>query len=306
MTLLLTAILPVFALIACGYLAGRFNLLGARASEALNAFVYMLALPALLVTAVGGAPIEVFLEWSFVGAYAFGIAVAGIAAGLWSAWAQRAGTSGATIQAINATYGNTGYLGIPLGVAVFGEAAVLPAGLTLVVHAVLILPIVTVILERGNGDAARGTATALLSNPIIWGIAIGLVLAGTDTSLPIPVALFVDYLGDAAGPAALVAIGLFVAGQPLKGLWKGVATASVFKLVVFPAATWVSILLVFELDPMWSAMAVLMAGAPLGVTAFVLADRYGVAKREASAAVVGTTILSLFTLSILLALLVDG
>jgi len=306
MTLLLNAILPVFALIACGYLAGKFNLLGARASDTLNAFVYMLALPALLVKAVGSAPIEDFIEWSFIGAYSSGVVVAGIAAILWGVWVVREGASNVSIRGINATFGNTGYLGIPLGVAIFGERAVLPAGLTLVIHAVLILPLATVILERGRGGAGRGTIKALLTNPIMWGIAIGLLLAGTNTRLPVPIALFVDYLSDAAGPVALVAIGLFVAGQPLKGLWRGVATASLFKLVIFPAVTWVSILLVFDLEPMWAAMAVLMAGAPLGVTAFVLADRYGVSKNEASAAVVGTTILSLFTLSVLLALLVDG
>ena len=45
--MLLTTVLPVFAIILAGYLAARQGLLGPASSEALNAFVYAVALPPL-------------------------------------------------------------------------------------------------------------------------------------------------------------------------------------------------------------------------------------------------------------------
>jgi hypothetical protein len=46
------AVLPVFGLVACGYLAGRLGLVSQASSHALNQFVYAFALPAMLFIAV--------------------------------------------------------------------------------------------------------------------------------------------------------------------------------------------------------------------------------------------------------------
>ena len=45
---LLNIVLPVFAIVGAGYLAGARGLLGDDSSVALNRFVYWVALPALL------------------------------------------------------------------------------------------------------------------------------------------------------------------------------------------------------------------------------------------------------------------
>src|SRR3954470_20070146 len=52
------AAFPVFALVGCGVLAGRFRLINPGSSEALNRFVYAFALPALLFVAVYHGSLE--------------------------------------------------------------------------------------------------------------------------------------------------------------------------------------------------------------------------------------------------------
>src|SRR2546423_12838154 len=53
------AAFPVFALVGCGVLAGRFRLINPGSSEALNRFVYAFALPAMPFMAVyRGSPAE--------------------------------------------------------------------------------------------------------------------------------------------------------------------------------------------------------------------------------------------------------
>jgi predicted permease len=47
MSAVFNVVLPVFAIMLAGYLAGRFRVLGEPSSEALNRFVYFVALPAL-------------------------------------------------------------------------------------------------------------------------------------------------------------------------------------------------------------------------------------------------------------------
>ena len=58
MNALLNITLPVFGIIFCGYLAARLKILGPQSSEALNAFVYYFALPAILFVFVARAPVR--------------------------------------------------------------------------------------------------------------------------------------------------------------------------------------------------------------------------------------------------------
>ena len=82
METLLTAVLPAFALIAIGYGAARFYILGGAIFPALNNFVYYLAMPALMIVSLAGVPAEEIINWNFIAVFSIGIIVTWIAAGL--------------------------------------------------------------------------------------------------------------------------------------------------------------------------------------------------------------------------------
>src|SRR5687768_4933061 len=64
-----SVVLPVFAIILCGYVAGQLRLLGSQSSDALNAFVYWVALPALFLRGLDHAPLASILDWDLIAAY---------------------------------------------------------------------------------------------------------------------------------------------------------------------------------------------------------------------------------------------
>ena len=53
----LTVALPVFAIIAAGYLSGRGGLFGSAASQVLNDFVYYITFPAMIFLSMAEAPV---------------------------------------------------------------------------------------------------------------------------------------------------------------------------------------------------------------------------------------------------------
>src|SRR5436190_10462798 len=124
----LGAAFPVFALVGCGVLAGRFRLINPGSSEALNRFVYAFALPAMLFIAVyRGSPEELLGSGSFLAGVVlatFGTALAGFAL---SRFLQGGPTAQSVMRGLNASFANTGYLGIPLVTVAYGERAALPA-----------------------------------------------------------------------------------------------------------------------------------------------------------------------------------
>jgi predicted permease len=312
MTPILSAVVPVFGIIACGYVIGRMGVLGADAVRVLNGFVHAIALPALLIHGLARVPIGAELRWEFFAAYGIGIASTAFIALATVRVARARGRIGMTMQVVNATYGNTGYLGIPLALLVFGDSAIAPASLTVAAHAVLILPAASAVLEvgtaggRGTAAVARRTISALISNPLVWGIALGLVLAATGAVIPTPIDRFLALLGDAAGPAALISIGLFMAAHPIRIMSATVIVPTVLKVVLFPLIVWVCVTYVFPLDGMWAALAVLMAAAPLGAIAFVISHRYEAAREETSATILLSTILALPILALIVSFMVDG
>ena len=135
---------------------------------------------------------------------------------------------------------------------------------------------------------------------------IGLLLSLTGATLPVSIERLLGLLGQAAAPAALVAIGLFLAGRPVATLLASAALSSVAKLALFPLVVWLLTLFVFPLEPLWAVVAVLMAGMPVGANAFVIAGHYGVRLEDASAAIVVTTAVSLVSLSLMLILMTGG
>src|SRR4051812_3675593 len=169
---LLGAAFPVFALVACGVLAGRFRLINPGSSEALNRFVYAFALPAMLFSAVYRGSLDELLG---SGGFLLGVVLATAGTALagfgLSYYAWRAAPAESVMRALNASFANTGYLGIPLVTVAYGERAALPAALATVATNIISFAVAIVCLEllanpRGGG-MARALAGGARSPPLL-------------------------------------------------------------------------------------------------------------------------------------------
>ena len=300
------AVFPVFGLVACGVLAGRFRLVSQASSAALNQFVYAFALPALLFTAVYRGKLEDILAGAFllavVGATA-GTALAGYAI---SRISQHGSDAESTLRALNASFANTGYLGIPLVTLAYGESAALPAALATVATNIVSFAVAIVLLElfiRPRRGAVRRALGGVARSPLIWPIALAIVLVALQVRIPLPVERFVGLLAPAAGPCALFAIGLFVSqlslGAGIRASWP----STTLKLALHPALMALLAFYVLPVDPFRAKIGVVCASLPLGATAFVLAQRYNLLEAETSTGAVLSTAVSVLTVPLVMALL---
>jgi malonate transporter len=300
------AVLPVFGLVACGYLAGRLGLVSQASSVALNQFVYAFALPAMLFIAVYRGSLDEILSGSFLAAVVLatlGTALAGFAL---SHFVYGAPPAESTLRGLNASFANTGYLGIPLVTVAYGERAALPAALATVATNIVSFALAIVCLElfvdpRRGG--IRRALTGVARSPLIWPIALAILLVALEVKIFLPVERFATLLAAAAGPCALFAIGLFVSQLSIRA---GVAASwqtSVLKLALHPILTAVLAYHVLSIDPFWAKIAVVCASLPLGATAFVLAQRYKLLEAETSTGAVISTAASVLTVSLVMAVL---
>ncbi|WP_029008585.1 AEC family transporter [Azospirillum halopraeferens] len=314
MSAVLNVALPVFAIILAGFLAGKARLLGDASSEALNKFVYWMALPAVLFVGTARRPLAELFNGPFIGAF-LGAMLAVFALGALLGWLlHREKPPVLCMQGLTACFSNTGYMGIPLFLAAFGADQLAPAILATVIMSAVMVGIAVIWLElvqsrgRGVGGALADVGRAVARNPLIVataaGVAWSVLLPGID--LPRPVVTFCELVGAAAGPCALVAIGLFLAGRPLRASPAELGWIVALKLVLQPALTWLLIDTLFPMDPFWAASAILLAALPTGALTFVVATQYRVYVERTSAAILVSTILSVVTLSALLAVYAPG
>jgi predicted permease len=303
----LGAAFPVFALILCGVLAGRFRLINPGSSEALNRFVYTFALPAMLFMAVyRGSLDELLGSGSFLLAVTLatlGTALAGFA---FSSFAWRARPAESVLRALNASFANTGYLGIPLVSVAYGEGAALPAALATVATNIVSFAVAIVCLELLANPRGGGIARALAGvarSPLIWPIALAVLLVALQVKVPLPVERFATLLAAAAGPCALFAIGLFVSQLSIRQGLRSSWPSTVLKLVLHPLLMAALALYLLPVDPFWAKVGIVCASLPLGATAFVLAQRYRLLEAETSTGAVFSTAASVLTVSLVMFLL---
>jgi malonate transporter len=306
---ILNTALPFFALIFCGYGAGRLRLLDETAAAGVNTFVFYFALPAFLFGLMSSSPIGEVLNAPFVGAYLTASLALFALTALVGFRIFEIGRAEAAVQGLAAVLANTGYMGIPLISAVFGREAAVPIVVGLTLDGVLMIPLGIVIIESSKGRAeslthtALATFSALARNPLILSIFAGLAVSTTGFNPPMPLGNFLDLLGGTAGPCALFALGATLAGRTVAGGTAEVSYMTFMKLVLHPAALFFTTTVIFSVDPFWATAALLGAALPIAANVFIVARQYNVYVSRTSSAILISTALSLISVSALLLVL---
>ncbi len=307
MSSVLNVLLPIFGLILAGWLCRRSNRLGPGAASEINRFVVWLGLPALLFGLTARADWAAIWQPGFLLAFAGGsLAVFGLAL----LWRWRSGTplADASIDGLGAAYANTGYLGIPLCLLVLGDDGMAPALIATLLVVCGLFGLALVCIEvalhsgAGIGRAVRQVTLALLKNPLVIAPLLGAAWNLGGMSLPAALERFLQLLGGATVPCALVSLGLFLA-QPQPGPRDGVLPLVALKLVVQPLLTWLIAFVLLDLPPLWAHAALLLSALPTGTGPFMLAEYYRRDAARVSRSILLSTLGSLASLSLLLVLL---
>jgi malonate transporter and related proteins len=305
MSSVLTTILPVFGLIALGFVCARTNFISTAAGQGLSQVVFNLAMPALLFRTVAIIDQQSLSPWPLWAALFGGIAFVWLVTSALARLTKLIDAAPAS-AAMGACFGNLAMLGLPLTLAHFGDRAALPVGLILSIHApILWLAAVLQIEASGHGQlpsfaaVVRQLASQLIRNPIVLALLTASLWRSTNLGLHPVADRFLELLGEAGIPTALVALGLSLAGYSLRGQWRGILTLMSLKMLLLPLAVWLIARYIVNLEPFWTHIALVLAAMPTGANAYLFAQRYETGAASLSGAIALGTVLSLITLSVL-------
>lgn len=308
MTEILNLAMPFFGLIALGLAATRFWRFDEQGLAWLNIFVIYFALPALIFLIIAQAPFEKLTDWPFVTATTSVTAAAFLAVLLLSYFLFRTPFATAVLQATAGSYGNVGYMGLPLAVAFFGPEAAVPAALVFCFDCALQFMLTAFLVALGHpadedahwGQVALRIVRQVFGHPFIIATILGALASAFTFKPPGAIGTILEMLMKAAGPCALFALGVNVGMRRFTQVGREFPLVIGMKTVMQPVLAFIVLSMMPGLDRLWFHVAVMMAALPTASNAFILASQYRAYVSGSSSAVIVTTIVSGVTVPILI------
>ena len=336
MLAILATTFPFFALVLCGYLAVRRQMLPQLAIPGMNGFVLYFALPCLLYRFGSSTPIGQLLDPGVFGVYLLsGLLMVGLTMVL--SLPRRGDWNNSAFGALVAAFPNTGFMGVPLLVALVGPRASGPIMVTLVIDLIIITSLCVALSRLGSsggqgegpgatqGAAQRGavggtqrSTTALrhalagmARNPMPWAILLGALASAAGVQLPGPIERTVALLADAASPVALFTIGAVLARSQMNAsapsALADVLPVALAKLLLHPLLVFgighAAIAAGAPLEPSALTVLVLLACLPSASNVAMLAERFGADTGRVARIILVSTALSFLSFSAAVSLL---
>lgn len=296
----LNATLPIFAVIAIGYILKQTGMLNDNFIEVANRFNFKVTLPILLFTDIGSTNISK----NFDGKYILFCAIVTTIC-FWTIWfitkkiMKDSSMIGAFVQA--SFRGSAAIFGIAFIQNIYGDAGMTPL---MIIGSVPLYNIYSVIVLTFEGDNKqkgmdniKKACINIIKNPIIIGILLGILESLLNINFPKIVDKTLANFAVMASPLALVTIGASFEGKKALAKIKPTLVSSFIKLIV-QVALFLPLAVYFGFRDQKLIALLIMLGCPTTVSCYIMAKNMNNDGVLTSSIVVVTTLLSAFTLTI--------
>lgn len=295
--------LPIFLIITLGYASGMLGIFGKTAANEINNYIVYIGLPALLFLLIVEAEFSPSKHLGFLILFSISTTIVFLA---FLFYRTKAGDGAikSTLEAFSASYSNTGFMGIPLCLLLFGDAGAIFAIIATVITACIFLLICMIIIEVCNAEKLRTgniltAALKVIKNPIVISPAAAILFSYSGLDLGDPYRYVLKMLGDASIVFALISIGLFL--HTSRGQQSTQSLDMVLaKIIIHPLLTAGIGLYFFNLPSTTVVIAVLLSMLPIGTGPYMVGILYGESLLRISRGILLSTIASFFTITILL------
>ncbi len=298
-----------FAIIGLGAFTKYIGLFDEKSSQIFSNFAFYVALPPMIITSIIANPIKGLINFDYIIRFEIATLIIFVFSYAVAKFVFKLKNNENSVFALNATYSNYGYIGLPLVLLLFGQKAVLPAALILVFDIAFVLALVAVFSTNFNNNSGFlnfiNVLKSIIKNPVIISCVIGLLLSFYELNLGKIPKETLNILSGAAVPTALFAIGIIIVSKSVEKAYSELVFISFIKLIIHPLL--VILLFVFwssdsikMLDIMWLQVAIIFSCLPVAATVFPVSQYYKAYVLRTSSAIIVTTIISIVTIPFIL------
>lgn len=307
--ILLNSLMPIFVVMALGYLAGWTRDIDNRHVAELNALVMDFALPLSLFVTTARTPRALLLaQWPVVAV----LVVSMLVLYALSYWVQRRlfglASSEASVQTLTIALPSFAAVGLPLIGAVFGRTDTLLVALAIAAASIVLSPLTLAVLEfnQAAAEGHRGSGVVLqaigrsLRKPIVVGPVAGVLFSLLGIPILESLSRSFELIGQTAGGVGLFLTGLILSSQRFEPI-ANVSAGMLVKNVVHPLLA-MALVLVLPIDRDTARAALLLCALPSGFFGVLFGLRYGLETHVAGSTLIASSIASIVTLPAVLVL----
>ncbi|WP_417270444.1 AEC family transporter [Celeribacter sp.] len=292
-------ILPVFSMLALGFVLGRLGKVSFDEARAVNRVAFIVLQPALIFPLIAALSIAEF-DFRTMALYALCQAVLFVVSYLVALHVFKRDHLEAWLLGMTVIFVNSLLYILPISILIYGEG-----GGSLPIKAIVAWDtafsfaffIITTDVMAG-GTSAVASLKRISLNPVLLAIVIGIVVNVANISVPVPLLTAMHFAGPAAAPLTLFALGVILSGHSL--LPSPTVTAmSALKLFGFPLAVFAALTAFPAVTEQWHTLFILGAAGPSGAMAFSLAMLHGIRTDAIAPVIIWTSILSVVSLAVL-------
>lgn len=298
MLTILLQILPLFLIIGTGWVFARLKIAGQNWLKPIGDFALYIGFPALIFGNLTANPIK----FELIGMSFFRVTALLIGMLLllfpFLNWIGKTNQIKATII-ICFLFGNAAFLGIPVITSLDSSLAPLASlNASMMLFWVFSLGLVIVEFYTLEEPKIGKILFGLVKNPLLLSVIFGIGFNYLNIKIPDVIHLPISMMGKAVSPMVMLLIGVFIASHPPK-TFKAIKTPiifSAFKLLIFPLVG----LFVFNLNESQELSSIVQFAMPAAITPFAMAGRYKLDQEFICNSIIVSTILSLFTLPLII------
>jgi predicted permease len=289
-------------LIAMGYLVVKMGWMPKENVRPLAWFVVNIGLPAALFKALSSRSFQDILHYDYLLVYGLGSLFSFTTLFILARLRNKTITECA-LFGLGASVSNSLMVGFPIVTQLFGDEALVPFTLTLIVENLFILPLALALADTGQQKnnhfitAFAKSLPQLIKNPIILSIALGLASTAFDIQPPELANKIIDVLAVTVAGVSLFAIGGMLVGLKTRGMVTDLSSIVVGKLIIHPL--YIVVLMIFfpAMPLLFQHVAILLACMPMFSIFAVIGMRYQYGGL-CSAVLLPTTLVSFITINL--------
>ena len=303
------ALIPIFAGLLLGYLAGVWHAMDNQNVQTLNTFVTSFAIPCSIFLSVANTPMRdlraqaapaLVLAIAYTTLYAISF--------FWSRSRQHLTAADSSVIALTVGFPNSAAVGLPLLASVFGPRSAATVATSIAIGCITVAPMTLMILEASRTSRDGLSMSNIISpvmrssrTPIVLAPIIGLLFSGFGWHLPSFASQSLAVIGATADGTALVLTGLVVSAQMFKGGGRTLVVP-LLKNAVQPALTlFTARLMGLPIEEI--RYATLISAMPCGFFGPVFGRRFGADPQLASSGLIASYLSSVVTLPAWIAIL---
>lgn len=295
---LIETILAIIIMVISGYTLRRLGILKFEDAQSLNKIVINLAIPSLIFMALYKVDVSVIPSLMPIPLICILISLfSGIMAYIWT---KARGYSKKTRWSVMlpAIMVNSGFLGYPVALGVFGTDGLLRA-IFYDWGTMMVFIIMGIILLVIFGGSTRDILKRTLVFPPLWAVILGFLINYTNVPLGYVVSDVLNYFSGAAIPLIMISLGLSLEFKGIKEYFLDASFVSIMRLVISPLMA-LFMVLIFGLTGLDRTVTIIEAAMPSAMFSLVLAITYELDVKLTASCVFFSIILSLITLPLIL------